>query len=129
VIPTPAGPHRPRTSPPRRALELSAARRLVAPACATYLAALAGRYPDAVLARGSRRALALVTQSVAAALLGMPVVASPASLPARRQLDAALARLSRALADRDDARPTAIARATAARIRAYADALGIDGCG
>jgi hypothetical protein len=82
-----------------------------------------------VLARGSRRALALVTQSVAAALLGVPVAASPATLPARAHLDGALARLSLALGDRDDVRPTTIARSMAPRIRAYAHALGTDACG
>jgi hypothetical protein len=108
---------------------VSAGARLAAPACATYAQALAGRFPHVVLARGSRRALALVTQSVAAALLGVPVVASPAALPARERVDATLARLTRALADRGDARPTAIARSMAPRIRAYAHALRIDRCG
>jgi hypothetical protein len=108
---------------------VSAGGRLVAPACATYAEALAGRYPAAMLARGSRRALALVTQSVAAALVGAPVVASPAALPARERLDATLARLSRALADRGDARPNAIASSMTPRIRAYANVLGIDHCG
>jgi hypothetical protein len=127
--PTPAGPRRPPVPAPRHALPASAAIRLAAPACATYSAALAGRAPPAVLARGSRRAAALVAQSVAATLLGLPVAAAPASRPSRERLGDALARLQQALAGPDDAAPMAIAQAMAPRIRAYAATLGIGACG
>ena len=79
-------------------------------------------------ARGASRALALLTESVASALLGMPVTVPAASRPAREVLEGARARISTALAAGDDAKATAIARATAPRIGAYAQALGITGC-
>jgi hypothetical protein len=82
-----------------------------------------------VLARGEARALAIVTDSVSAALLGMPVTVPASSLAARKTLADAHARLARALAAGEDARATAIAQATAARIQDYAQALGIAECG
>ncbi|MEY2516031.1 MAG: hypothetical protein QOJ89_3389 [bacterium] len=124
---TPASPPRPRTAPPPRAIALAGARRLAAPACELQRDVRAGRVPDVVAARGSQRARALVTESVAAALLGLPVEVPDASAPARERLDAAHARLSRALADGDDA--SAAAAAASDRSDAYAAALGIAGCG
>jgi hypothetical protein len=125
--PTPAGPRRQRTPAPAGALSTADAGRLAEPACAAYLGALAGRFPDAVLARGAGGALARVSESVAAALLGLPVDVPKAGLAAREDLDRGLRSLSRAFVSGEDvgARATAIAP----RIRAYAGALGIDGCG
>jgi hypothetical protein len=128
LTPTPAAPRRPRTPQRSRPVALAHAERLGAPACATYADALAGRFTDVVAARGSRRALALVTESVAAALLGLPVLAPQASLPARERLDAVLGRLSAALATADDGAATATAIAMTPRIRAYAAALRIGAC-
>ncbi len=114
--PTPPGPRRPHAAARAGAISPGAAARLAAPACAQQADAVAGRFPDAVLERGSGRALALVSRSVAAALLGLPVQPPEASLPAREQL-------ARALAAQDGG------EALAPRIRAYAGALGIQGCG
>jgi hypothetical protein len=127
--PTPAGPPRPRTAEPARALPVSAAAGLAAAACEQHRQAQAGRFPAVVRTRGDARALAVVTDGVAAALLGMPVVAPRAGLAARAELGEAAARLSRALARNDDATATATAQATGPRIRDYAHALGIAGCG
>ena len=110
-------------------MPLSEAARLAAPACAQYAAALAGRYPDAVRARGPERALALMTESVAAALTGLPITAPRSSGPARAALDRAHARLATALAGQDTSAATAKARSAAPRIRAYAAAIGIANCG
>jgi hypothetical protein len=128
TTPTPAEPRRPRTPQPSRPVALAGAERLGAPACATYADALTGRFAHGLAARGPGRALALVAESVASALLGLPVVAPRASLPARRRLDAALARLSAALEAADDGAAAATAVAMAPRIRAYAAALGIGAC-
>jgi hypothetical protein len=128
-VPTPAGPRRSRTPEPARALSVSAAPRLAAAACEQYAAARGGRFPAVVRVRGEARALAVMTDGVAAALLGLPVVVPQASLAAREELDAAHAHLSRALIAGDDARATAIARAAGPRIGRYAQALGIAGCG
>ncbi len=127
--PTRPGPRRPRAAAPATAVPLSEAARLAAPACAQYEAALAGRYPDAVRARGPERALALMTESVAAALAGLPIKATRSSAPARAALDAARARLAEALAAQDPRTASAIAHAAAPRIRAYAAAIGIASCG
>ena len=124
VAPTPVGPRRQRTPAPAGALSSADAGRLAAPACATYADALAGRFPDGVAARGADLALAHVSQSVAATLLGLPADVPRAGLPARRSLDRALRRLSRALA----AGSADGADAIGPRIRAYARALGVDGC-
>ncbi len=125
--PTPPAPPRPRMSAPARALATAAAPALAGGACEQYLAARAGRFPAGVRARGEALALAAVTDSVAAALLGMPVVAPRASLAARAPLEDAHARLTRALVAGDDA--AAIARATGPLLRDYAQALGIAACG
>ena len=125
--PTPPSP-RTRPAAPARALPASSAPRLAAPACEQYAAGLAGTFPRAVQARGASRALALLTESVASALLGMPVTVPAASRPEREVLEDARARISTALAAGDDAKATAIARATTPRIAAYAHALGITGC-
>ena len=124
----PAGP-RPRNAEPARALPASAAAGLAAGVCAQHMAARAGRFPAVVRARGEARALAVVTDSTAAALLGLPVVAPPASRPARKSLHTAHARLTLALAADADATAAELARATASRIRDYARALNIAGCG
>jgi hypothetical protein len=94
-----------------------------------YTDALAGRFPKAVLARGAGRAPAFVAESAAAALLGLPVVAPRASRHSRERLDAALARLTRALSEADDAAARAIADAMRPRIRAYAAELDAGACG
>jgi len=116
--PMPAGPRRQRTPAPApaRALPSADAGRLAAPACATYADALAGRFPAVVLARGEAGALGRVSQSVAAALLGLPVEVPSASLPQRSRLDRALRR-------------HAGAATLAPRITAYARSLGIAACG
>jgi len=120
---------RTRAVAPSRALSTADAPRLAAPACEQFADARGGHFPRVVQQRGSTRALALMTQAVADALLGLPVVVPDASLPAREQLDGARARLARALAQGDDATATAIARASAPRVAAYASALGIADCG
>jgi hypothetical protein len=124
---TPPGPPRSREPRPARAAAISDAARLAAPACAMYADALAGRFPDAVLARGAGRAPAFVAESAAAVLLGLPVVAPRASRHSRERLEAALARLTRALSD--DVAAGAIVSATRPRLRAYAAALGAGACG
>ena len=123
--PVPAGPRRQRTPAPDGALPFADAGRLAAPACATYADARAGRLPGAVVARGSHGALAQVSQSVAGALLGLPVEVPRAALAARGDLDRAQRRLARALASGG----AADAGAIGPHIRAYARALGVDGCG
>lgn len=123
--PLPAGPRRQRTPAPAVALPSADAGRLAAPTCAIYADAFAGRFPEAILARGSRSALAQVSQSVAGALLGLPVEVPRGALAAREDLDRAQRRLSRALASGGQADAGAIGP----RIRAYARALDIDGCG
>ncbi|MDX6690131.1 MAG: hypothetical protein QOG15_1588 [Solirubrobacteraceae bacterium] len=128
-LPTPPGSRRSRTPEPSAPLPASAAQRLAAPACEQYLAARAGHFPAVVAARGEARALAVMTDSVAAALLGLPIVAPGASLAARLQLDAAHVRLAQALAAGQDPPATAIARAANQRIGDYAQALGIAECG
>ena len=125
--PTPPSP-RTRPAAPPRALPASSAPRLAAPACEQYAAGLAGTFPEAVQARGAERALALLTESVASALLGMPITVPAASRAERDVLEGARARISTALVAGDDAKATAIARATKPRIAAYAQALGITGC-
>jgi hypothetical protein len=119
--PTPPGPRRPRAATAALALPVAEAARLAAPACAQYAAALAGRFPDAVRARGAGRAPAIVTESVAAALHGLPLRPPVASLPAREALYRAHEKLA---AHDDDA-----AAATRRWIGRYARAIGIAGCG
>ncbi len=87
------------------------------------------RGTGSIRARRSARALATVTESVAAVLLGLPVTPPRASRAVRERLDGASVRLSRALAAGEDARATAIAQATGPRIRAYARAIGVAACG
>jgi hypothetical protein len=129
LAPTPPGPPRRRAPQPARAAAVSDAAQLAVPACAMYTDALAGRFPKAVLARGAGRAPAFVAESAAAALLGLPVVAPRASRHSRERLDAALARLTRALSEADDAAARAIADAMRPRIRAYAAELDASACG
>ena len=123
--PMPAGPRRQRTPAPAGALPAADAGRLAAPACATYAKRSRGRFPGAVAARGSAGALAQVSQSVAGALLGLPVEVPRAAFDAREDLDRAQRRLSRALASGG----VADAGAIGPHIRAYAQALGVGGCG
>lgn len=126
--PTPPSPRRSRAAPARRALPASAAARLAAPACATYERALAGHVPDAVLARDPRHAPAIVAQSVAAALLGLPIDIGARRDRTRGSLDDALSDLMDALAGGDEA-ANAMAGAMTPGIRAYAATLGISACG
>ena len=128
--PTPPGPRaRPRNAASPRPLPASSAGRLAAPACAQYAAARAGRFPEVVLKRGAGLALAVVTESAASTLLGLPIEAPPAAAPARRRLAEAHARLARALAAPDDRAAKETAGTAAPLISVYAGALGITDCG
>jgi hypothetical protein len=129
ATPTPAGPGRASTAEAQRPQPLAAAPLLAAPACEQYVAALAGRLPAPVRARRGTQGLAIVSDAVAAALLGMPIVVPRASRAAREQLDDAHARLTRALAAAQDADAAALARDMRPLISAYAGALGIAACG
>jgi hypothetical protein len=128
---TPASPSRSRrevdAAPAATALDAAGAARVAAPACATLRDALAGDVPDVVRRRAGNRALAVVTQAVASALLGLPVDVPASARAERKHLAAAYAALGEVLAGSAD--PSATAATARAGVRAYAAAIGIDGCG
>ena len=125
---TAPAPSRSRDASESTALDVAEAGRLAAPACATLRDAAGGRLPALVARRGQTRAPAVVTQAVAAALLGLPVDVPAAARTEHRRLVAAHAALTDALGAPGDAAANEAATARTA-LRAYARALGIDTCG
>jgi hypothetical protein len=125
---TAPAPARPRDASDPAALAPADAGRLAAPACATLRDAVGGRLPDVVARRGGQsRGPAVVTQAVAAALLGLPIDVPAAARAEHRRLVAAHGALTAAL-NAPGAAANAGASARTA-VRAYAASLGIERCG